>query len=212
MDRRGRSGANGLLLGVALLGMLLVSAADAAAQRTKQVYIQSAVVQVRANDFEDLGVDFGALLGGVRVAERNARVQATIGKTFRGVEGVGITNFMSEVQVDLLISPTITSEDDVTLLIRPRVMPFATAGLGLERQSVDIGTFSSSQTNTVFTVGAGASIAIGGLERDPGSSGSKVPVLGNVALLQHFYSGGSETVLRAGLQVFISPHIMRTEN
>jgi len=200
-----------LFLGFAFLGLVLVPADDVASQSAKSVYVQSVVVQVRANDFDDLGVDLGALLAGMRVANRNARVQATIGKTFRGVEGVGVTNFMTEFQVDMPALPLITSEDEARLLIRPRVVPFATAGLGLERQSVNIGTISSSQTNTVFTVGAGASIAIGGLERDPGSSGSRVPVLGNVALLQHFYSGGSETVLRAGIQVFISPHIIRPE-
>lgn len=192
-----------------ILSLVLVPADDAASQGRQQIHIQSVVAQVRINDFDHLGVDFGAQFAGLTLAERQARIQATIGTTFRGVAGAGNQNLTTEFHLDLMTTPAPSTEDEVRVLLRPRVAPYAIAGLGFERQTFSSGTFSDSRVEPVLTLGAGASVVVGGLSRGSASSESQVPILGNVAIVQHFYDGGNETVVRAGLQVFISPTIVR---
>ena len=108
-----------------------------------------------------------------------------------------------EVGIKLKVTPQINEGDAVQLLIEQEVSSVSGA------TSVDI-SINKREIKTTVIVDDGGTIVLGGLiDEDVQESVSKVPILGDIPFLGHFFKTTTSSKRKRNLMVFLRPTIVR---
>jgi len=117
-----------------------------------------------------------------------------------------------DVGITLKLTPQITSNDSVRLEIRQEITDIIDSPAGLDPNKVGPST-SLRKANTTVVVKDRQTMVIGGLIRDNVTSRtSKVPFLGDIPLLGWLFKSNTKRVEKTNLMIFITPHIIKTED
>lgn len=111
------------------------------------------------------------------------------------------TNFL-DVGIKLTVTPTINSDQKITLQVHPEVSLFIRA----DPAGPVIGT---REAQTTIIVSNGETVVIGGLITDEDrKQGTQVPLLGDLPIIGHLFRRDYKTKDRTELLVFITPQII----
>lgn len=112
-----------------------------------------------------------------------------------------------DLGIRLSVIPQINSENEIVVSIHPEI----TSLLGYDEITADIKAphFSTREAKTQVRIKSGQTIAIGGLiKENVVNSNTKVPLLGDIPLLQHFFSFKTKTVQKTDLLFFMTVNIV----
>src|SRR5262245_36855236 len=136
----------------------------------------------------------------------------------RATSGSNLANLFTTIErhdvgITLRLQPQITADDFVHLTIFEEVSdidPIATAALGdpnLVRPTTTIRTAS-----TAVAARDGQTVVLGGLLSDTRrETERRVPYLGRVPVLGHFFRRDDDRRMKTNLLVFLTPHIIATD-
>jgi len=114
-----------------------------------------------------------------------------------------------DVVLELKVTPTITSDDRVFMVVhvtKDEVLRFIDSGIG------QIPEIATREINTAVLVDDGQTVVIGGVyEFTDANSVSKVPFLGDVPFLGNLFKKKSRNKEKAELLIFLTPKVMRVE-
>jgi type IV pilus assembly protein PilQ len=120
-----------------------------------------------------------------------------------------------EYGVTLEVTPQINKEKFITLLVKPTVSElsgektFTSGGSG---SSIQVPILDTQTTTTKVMVKDGATLVIAGLIRDKViTSTNKVPILGDIWVLDYLFKHKSKSVEKKNLMIFITPEIVTPE-
>ncbi len=142
----------------------------------------------------------------IHVGERQAYVTTTT-TTGQSTSTVSEEVTFVDVGIQLAVTPTINDDGYVTMKIKPEissVVSFLTTPSGNKIPIID-----SSMAETSVMVKDGSTIIIGGLRKEEKtSSGTQVPFLGKIPILNFFFKNETKKTERTELLVMITPHIV----
>ncbi len=150
----------------------------------------------------------------VLVGTKEAYVTSTITQTDGTTTTADNVQFV-DVGVNLSVTPTINDDGYINMKIKPEVS--STAGDPLElynsdgtslRTSVPIVTTSEAETQLL--VKDNTTIIMAGLMKDTRTDNmEKIPILGDIPLLGHFFKSKGKGNAKTELVIFITPHIIQ---
>ncbi|MHC4986444.1 MAG: type II secretion system protein GspD [Planctomycetota bacterium] len=137
-----------------------------------------------------------------------------VGIPIGGDDGRGVTHVRSTFELE--VTPTLLGDDgfvlmlvalerqmDGRILAQPMILPTA-VGPGAEAD----GTTTPPQVETRVLVVDGETFVIGGLIQDRDEIVEKIPLLGDLPLLNRVFRGDDTQIIKKDLIVFLSPHIV----
>jgi type II secretory pathway component GspD/PulD (secretin) len=133
--------------------------------------------------------------------------------------GIAITwkiNF-EEVGIILKATPTINEEGKITMTLTPEVSEKIsdyplTVQQGNTTIPYTVPVIDRRSASTKVVIGTGQTLIIGGLIKDKSGKGQiKVPLLGDMPILGHFFKSETDTVQKTELLIFVSPTIITPE-
>ncbi|HEY9172893.1 MAG TPA: hypothetical protein VI136_11460 [Verrucomicrobiae bacterium] len=182
---------------------------------------------------EDLNVNLAALAKAGKteilsrpsiLARNNQQATITIGQQVPLISGVTYDNFgnqrnaitYQDVGIILQVTPFITSEGMVELIVQPEVssvsdssVSFATGGTN-SAASATAPIINVRSADTVVVVPDGETVVIGGLMQTVKSkSEKKVPVLGDIPLLGMLFKHKTTDDEKKELLIFLTPRIVK---
>ena len=127
-----------------------------------------------------------------------------------------------EVGVSLEVTPTVSNDDTIGLILKPKVTEFegfveyggtSIAISGATTVSVPSGffqpIFSVREVQTEVTVFDGATVVLGGLTREEVKTvDDKVPVLGSIPLIGAAFRSTGKTIQKKSLMVFVTANLV----
>jgi type II secretory pathway component GspD/PulD (secretin) len=119
-----------------------------------------------------------------------------------------------DVGVSLAVTPTVTDDGYINMKIKPEVSAAPTsldlfnADGKTKRTSVPIVTTSEAETQLLIK--DGSTIILAGLMKDTRIDDTKkIPLLGDVPVLGHFFRSRSKLKEKTELVIFLTPHILK---
>ena len=114
-----------------------------------------------------------------------------------------------DVVLELKVTPTITSDDRVFMVVhvtKDEVLRYIDTGIG------QVPEIATREINTAVLVDDGQTVVIGGVyEFTDANSVAKVPFLGDVPFLGNLFKKKSRNKEKAELLIFLTPKVMRVE-
>ncbi len=115
-----------------------------------------------------------------------------------------------DVGVKLFVTPTIGTDDFVTMRIRPEISAINTYLTTSENNEIPI--VDTTESETTVMVKDGTTIIIAGLIKDENiETIKKVPILGDIPLLNLIFRSKDDLVRKTETIVFLTPHIISGE-
>ena len=115
-------------------------------------------------------------------------------------------NFI-DVGVKLFVTPTIHTDDFITMKIKPEVSSVTSSLTSSNNNKIPI--VETSEAETVVTVKDGVTIVIGGLIKDEKlSTVRKIPILGDLPLVGLAFRNQEQSMKKTELVIFLTPKIM----
>lgn len=115
-------------------------------------------------------------------------------------------NFI-DVGVKLYVTPTIHTDDHVTMKIKPEVSSVTRTITTGNNNTIPI--VEKSEAETTVNVKNGVTIVIGGLIKDEKiNADKKVPILGDIPFLGHLFKSQSKSLSKTELVIFLTPRIV----
>lgn len=121
------------------------------------------------------------------------------------MEITGYTN--KDVGVRLLVTPSVNDQNEIVVSVHPEI----TTLVGYDDITADIKAphFTSREALTQIRVNSGETIAIGGLiKEDKTTTKTKVPVLGDLPLIDRLFKHNDTTVNKTDLLFFMTVHVV----
>ncbi|HAK60784.1 MAG TPA: type II secretion system protein GspD [Nitrospiraceae bacterium] len=145
----------------------------------------------------------------IMVGENIPFITGQTQSTATGAGSILSTIDRQDVGITLKLTPQITSDDNVRLVIYQEISS-VTVTPGLDPNVVGPSTSKRSASTTVV-IKDRETMVIGGLIRDNViTSTSKVPLLGDIPLLGWFFRSKTTKVEKTNLMLFITPYIIKT--
>jgi type II secretory pathway component GspD/PulD (secretin) len=148
----------------------------------------------------------------VLVGTKEAYVTSTITQSDGATTTADNVQFV-DVGVRLSVCPTITDDGFINMKIKPEV---SSAPTSLELTNADGSTrtkvpiVSTAEAETQLLVKDGTTIIMAGLMKDTRKDNTeKIPVLGDVPLLGHFFRSRGKENQKTELVIFLTPHIIK---
>jgi general secretion pathway protein D len=114
-----------------------------------------------------------------------------------------------DVGIILRVTPFITSEGYVEMIVSPEISALSSQSITLS-EGVTAPIINKRAADTVVVTPNGQSVVIGGLmENNKGETISKVPFLGDIPGLGHLFRRTQKTGTKTELLIFLTPHIVR---
>lgn len=210
---------NSALLNPASLGGLILAAASDRSVRLPdgtEVPAQLALFQALATDS-----DINVLSAPTLLTLDNQEAQITVGQnvpfiTGQGVDVANLSNVFTRVErkdvgIKLKLTPQVTEGDVVVLDVEQEVSALVES-TQLDASNVGPTTNVRSASTTV-SVKDGHTAVIGGLISDTANNRStKVPFLGDIPIIGNLFRHTKENLGKVNLIVFLTPHIIRTDD
>lgn len=112
-----------------------------------------------------------------------------------------------DVGVSLSVTPVITGDGYINIKIKPEVSSVS-GTKDTERTSVPI--ITTSEAETQLLIKDGTTIIMAGLMKDTQIDNTeKIPLLGDIPLLGHFFRSRSKQKSKTELVIFLTPHILK---
>lgn len=113
---------------------------------------------------------------------------------------------MQQIGVELVVTPHINADNNVTLELRPSVSELSNEATASQQP-----IFLTQNANTTLMIDDGATAVIGGIMRSRHTTVRKqIPILGHIPLIGDLlFSYNSDHVDRTELVIFVTPHIIR---
>lgn len=116
----------------------------------------------------------------------------------------------SEVGIILRVTPFITSEGWVQMIVRPEISTLTAERVQIS-ETVSSPVIATRSAETVVVTPNGKTVVIGGLiDNNKTESVQKVPLLGDIPLLGHVFRRTVKRDSRTELLIFLTPHVIRT--
>lgn len=116
-----------------------------------------------------------------------------------------------EIGVKLYVTPTVNRDGFVTMKIKPEVSA-KTGDYTYGSPATTVPVISTTQAETNVMVKDGTTIVIAGLIKDERTNAvSKVPILGDIPVVDTAFKKTDKTVSKKELVIFITPHIVSGE-
>ncbi len=116
-----------------------------------------------------------------------------------------------DVGITLKITPRINEANSVNLKIFTEVSNVSQGPQGLDVNVLGVTTFKRT-SQTVVQVADSHTVVIGGLMRDAVTkTEQKVPILGDIPIIGWFFRSTQKRVEKTNLLIFLTPHIIRSE-
>lgn len=148
----------------------------------------------------------------VLVGTKQAYVTSTITQTDGTTTTADNVEFI-DVGVRLSVTPTISRDGNITMKIKPEV---SSAGAPLQLTNADgsvrtsVPIVTTSEAETQLMVRDGTTIIMAGLMKDTRTNNvEKIPGLGDIPLLGHFFRSKGKGNEKTELVIFLTPHIIR---
>lgn len=148
----------------------------------------------------------------VLVGTKEAYVTSTITQTNGTTTTADNVEFV-DVGVRLSVTPTISRDGNITMKIKPEV---SSAGTPLQLTNADgsvrtsVPIITTSEAETQLIVKDGTTIIMAGLMKDTRTDNTeKIPGLGDIPLLGHFFRSRGKGDVKTELVIFLTPHIIK---
>lgn len=156
------------------------------------------------------------------LARNSQQATVQVGQNVPIINGVTYDTFGNEhssiayqpVGVILQVTPFITSDNDVEMVLAPQISSVASQSTVISTGTN--GNFSTpyiniESANTVVVTPNGQTVAIGGLMQDQDTvTDSKIPLLGDIPGLGLLFHHKVKAVNRTELIIFLTPYVIRT--
>ncbi len=148
----------------------------------------------------------------ILVGTKDAYITST---TTQGGSGNTVTsqqvNFV-DVGIKLYVTPTINRDNFVTLKVRPEISSSTRTSIISEGQTTQVPIVTTSESETTIMIKDGTTIMIAGLKKDKREREiKKIPILGDIPVLDIFFSNRRRELTKTELVIFITPHIVSGE-
>ncbi len=124
-----------------------------------------------------------------------------------------ITVEFKQYGISLAFVPTVMSDGEISLHVRPEVSQLTSQGavtLSEGNSSIQIPALTVRRADTTVELGSGQSFAIAGLLQDTASdAGSNVPVIGDLPILGALFRSDSFQRNESELVIVVTPYIVR---
>jgi len=115
-----------------------------------------------------------------------------------------------DVGIQLHVTPSISREGYVSMLIKPVVSSSEYENLGTEDEPRIYPVETTSEIETSVLIKEGTTIIIGGLRKEEKQdSQSRIPILGKLPLLKYVFGNTTRESSVSDLVVLLTPHIMK---
>jgi general secretion pathway protein D len=116
-----------------------------------------------------------------------------------------------DVGIILRVTPFITSEDYVEMIVSPEISSLDQSQTVQIAQGVNAPVINTRSADTVVVTPNGQSVVIGGLmENNKNTTDSKIPLLGDIPGLGNLFKRKQKGGTKTELIIFLTPHIVRT--
>jgi TonB family protein len=148
----------------------------------------------------------------IHVGSREAYITSTTTQSASGPNTVSQAVNFVDIGTKLYVTPTISSDDFITMKIKPEISTSETKRILSDGVETEIPIVTTSEAETVLMVKDGVTIIIGGLKKDNlVKTVKKIPFLGDIPLLGWLFKSNTETTTKSELIILLTPHIMSGE-
>lgn len=145
----------------------------------------------------------------ILVGTKDAYITSTVSQSGAGTSVTAQSVNFVDVGIKLFVTPTINREGFVTMKIRPEISSSKRTDIVSQGQITQIPIVTTSETETTIMVKDGTTIIIAGMKKDQRDKEiKKIPVLGDIPLLGHFFKNTKDSITKTELVIFITPHIV----
>lgn len=143
----------------------------------------------------------------ILVGVKEPYVTKTVSQTGTGTAVTAESVTFIDVGVKLFVTPTITRDGFVQMKVRPEVS--SKTGTLTTSEKNEIPIVETTEAETTLLVQDGGTVILGGLIKDEKSiDHQRIPILGDIPLLGLFFRTSKDTIKKAELVVFLTPHII----
>jgi type II secretory pathway component GspD/PulD (secretin) len=117
-------------------------------------------------------------------------------------------NFV-DVGIKLYVTPTINRDGFVTMKIKPEISSAKRTDITADGKITQIPIVTTSESETMIMVKDGTTIIIAGLKKDQQEKEEKkIPILGDIPILNLFTKNKRTENIKTELVIFITPHVI----
>ena len=140
------------------------------------------------------------------------QVPLITGVSYNGLNGTPISTYSYEnVGVILNVTPFITSDGMVEMIINPQVSSVDPTQTATVSQGVTVPYIDTRSANTVAVTPSGQTIILGGLmQNSKTKTDTKIPILGDIPLLGNLFKHSVKNDSQTELIIFLTPYIVQS--
>ena len=140
------------------------------------------------------------------------RVPLITSVTYSALNNLPINSISyQDVGIRLAVTPFITSEDYVEMIVSPEISSLDQSQTVQVAQGVNAPVINTRSADTVVVTPNGQSVVIGGLmENQKTTTDSRIPLLGDIPGLGNLFKRKQKGGTKTELIIFMTPHIIRT--
>ncbi len=153
------------------------------------------------------------------LARNNQTASINLGQTVPIISGttynvnIGQINTVTyqSVGIGMQVTPFITEDDNVEMIVTPSITSLADKSLWVTTSpGIQSPVFNSRSADTVVVAPDGQTVVIGGLmDNTKNSSVTKIPLLGDIPIIGAAFRHTTTSDQRTELVIFLTPHIVR---
>jgi general secretion pathway protein D len=140
------------------------------------------------------------------------RVPLITSVTYSALNNLPINSISyTDVGIKLAVTPFITSEDYVEMIVSPEISSLDLSQTVQVSQGVNAPVINTRSADTVVVTPNGQSVVIGGLmQNSKNTTDSRIPLLGDIPGLGNLFKRKQKGGTKTELIIFLTPHIVRT--
>jgi len=148
----------------------------------------------------------------IHIGRRDAYITSTASQSGTGTTVTSQSVNFVDIGIQLHVTPTISSEEFVTMKIKPEVSDATPRLIKSQDQETEVPIVSTSESETTVMVKDGVTIIIGGLAQDKRTKTvKKIPLLGDIPLVGLIFRSTDDKVEKDELVILLTPHIISGE-
>lgn len=155
------------------------------------------------------------------LARNNQQATITVGQQVPLITGTRYDTFGGQINtisyqsvgIILRVTPFITSQDNVEMIVSPEISNLSdqTVAISTGTNAVGAPVINTRSADTVVVTPSGQTVVIGGLmQNNKTSSTSKIPLLGDIPALGALFRRKVTSDTKTELLIFLTPKIVRT--
>ncbi|MFA5118165.1 MAG: secretin N-terminal domain-containing protein [Candidatus Omnitrophota bacterium] len=144
----------------------------------------------------------------ILVGTKEAYITSAITQSGESAVTSQSVNFV-DVGIKLYVTPTINRDGFVTMKIKPEISSAKRTDITADGKITQIPIVTTSESETTIMVKDGTTIIIAGLKKDQQEKEEKkIPILGDIPILNLFTKNKRTENIKTELVIFITPHVI----